>query len=297
MPPLLRHTLQHIQKNFRVGLLTTVIIAFSFFLFDIVLFSNHLAKGFLENLQSSLSFTTYLKETIDPFSLRRLMEDVEKLKEVSPPVIYTSPEEARKKLRDAGIITEDSQLSLRTLPGSLTITPRGPDGREKIEDYLKKSAYGVFLKFPKEKQQTIETKTYERVKLQMKRLQELLTKMIFLLLAFSFMIILVAIFVSLRLGSLTRKGEIGIMKLVGASPTFLELPFLFEAITYSVLGLLFGTVLFLLAPSFGLLPSDEFILNQWKTFSFGNAFLLELLLAVLLGLSSGFLSLRKILSR
>lgn len=290
MPPLLRHTIAHIQRNFRVGLLTTVIIASSFFLFDIVLFSNHLAKGFLGNLQSSLSFTVYLKETIDPFSLRRLMEDVEKLREVSPPVVYTSPEEARKKLRDAGVI-------MQTLPGSLTITPREPDGREKIEAFLQESAYRAFLTLPREKLQTIETKTYERVKSQMKRLQELLTKMIFLLLAFSFVIIIVSIFVSLRVGSLARKGEISIMKLVGASPLFLELPFLFEAVTYSIMGLILGSVLFLLAPSLGLFPVDEFIQTQWKTFSFGNAFLAELLIAIVLGLASGFLSLRKILSR
>lgn len=282
MTPILRHTTGHLLKNWRIGIPAVLIIGFTFLLLNLLLFTNHVGRGFLNIMKGSLSFTVYLKNDIDPFSLQRLMGDLEKLPTVQTPVTYTSPEEVKQRF-PAGT----------DLPGMLTITPKEPKDRDAIEGYLTKSPYRPFLSFPSRQEQTAEGKIYERVTTQIERLQGLIRGVLFSLLTFSFLVIVIGITASLKLGSFSRRKELAIMKLVGASPYFLEFPYLLEAMAYSFLGLLVGTIVFFFIPSLNLLPADMFIREQWESFSLGNVFLFELALALLLGLIAGFLSLQQ----
>lgn len=294
MPPVLRHTATHLLKNWRIGLPTVLVIAFAFLLLNLILFTNHVGKSFLNVMKGSLSFTVYVEETIDPFSLRAVIEYLETLPEVTPPVVYTSPEEARMKFRLQG--NNGNNGTAGNFPGVIMITPKEPDDRVKIEQRIEKSPYRSFISILGGVE-SFEGKTYERVKQQIERLQKLIQSIMIGLLAFSLLVIATVIFASLKLGSFSRRRELAIMKLVGASPYFLELPYLLEAISYSVLGLLIGSVVFLLLPNFGFLPADQFLQNEWRTFSIGQIFILELLLALLLGFLAGSFSIRKIVEK
>ena len=288
MTPTLTHTLEHLRKNWRIGLPVTLVIAFTFLLLNLLLFTNQVGNGFLSIMKGSLSFTVYLKEDIDPFTLKRLIEDLERLPAVSEPVVYTSPEDARQKF--GGRAGVDG-------PGTLVVTPKELGGRDAVESFLLQSPYRPFLSLGINSGETAEGKTYARVTAQIERLQKLIRGVMFTLLGFSSLIIVVVIFVSLKLGSDSRKRELIIMKMVGASPYFLEFPYLLEAMAYSVFGLIFGSLFFLITPLLGFFPADALLQAQWHSFPFASVFLFELLLALLLGFIGGIIGIQTIIRK
>ncbi len=295
MTPTIRHTLEHLRKNWRIGLPVILVIAFAFLLLNLLLFTNQVGNGFLSTMKGSLSFTLYLKEDIDPFTLKRLMEDLERRPDVMQPVVYTSPEEALQKFGNSQgerSLSEDS-----TLPGTLIVTPKEPGKRETIEAFLLQSPYRPFISIAANSGATAEGKTYARVTSQIERLQKLIRGIMLMLLGFASLVIVVVIFVSIKLGSDSRKRELVIMKMVGASPYFLEFPYLLEAMIYSVFGLVSGSILFFLTPVLGFFPTDALLQTQWQAFPFTSIFLFELLLALLLGFIGGIISIQTIIRK
>lgn len=119
------------------------------------------------------------------------------------------------------------------------------------------------------------------------------------LLSSSFLIILVII--SMRIAS--RREEIEVLKLIGATPSFIRAPFLLEGMFYGAVGAFTGwfvaglLVLYALptvASYFGEIPILPTQTSQLLVL-FGVIFAGELALAVLLGVTGGFIALRRYL--
>lgn len=121
----------------------------------------------------------------------------------------------------------------------------------------------------------------------------------------SIIFVLVAIMVilnTIRLTILTRKDEIEIMRLVGASDSFIKMPFVLEGIFYGFLATIFSTILLrigmlILSPMMDKYLGISFSAKMTGLFS-GNFLAiigLELVVGIVIGVGCSLISMRKYL--
>jgi cell division transport system permease protein len=125
-------------------------------------------------------------------------------------------------------------------------------------------------------------------------------------LAFSLFFIFISIMVvfnTIRLAIYSRRDEIDVMKLVGASPSFIRWPFLLEGILYGILATILSSILLYFAFRFLSPFANRYlgdIMNQWggSFMAYFNAHLWEiilwqLLVGILIGLGCSYFAIRK----
>jgi cell division protein FtsX len=85
----------------------------------------------------------------------------------------------------------------------------------------------------------------------------------------------------------TRRHEIAIMRLVGATPAFIRMPFIFEGILYGVFAVMFS-FLFLLLLGKSIQIDNTTLWNYYNNLELWKVFTAELVITVVLGIMSSF---------
>lgn len=184
---------------------------------------------------------------------------------------YVSKENALQIYRDKNK-SDPALLELVTaniLPASLEISTQSPNDLTPIADILKKEPVISEVIVPEDVVQTLTSLT------RIIRLVGLST--VGFLMTFSVLIIIMIIGFKIRL----RRGEIEIMRLLGASPSFIRNPFIFEGIFYGLFGALVAWIV-----SYGLLwyftPFLQGYLGEVKLLPVSPIFMLMLLGGVMI---------------
>lgn len=190
---------------------------------------------------------------------------------------YVSKEEALKKYQEANkdqpLLTE--LVSASILPASLEISTKSPEDLPAIADILAKEPVVEQVFLPKDVIKNLTSvSTIIRI---------VGGSVVGFLLVFSTLVIVMIIGFKIRL----RRTEIEIMRLLGASPSFIRNPFILEGIFYGVAGAILAWVL-----SYGLLwyftPFLQGYLGEVKLLPANPLFMLvllggSLLLAIIVG--------------
>lgn len=115
------------------------------------------------------------------------------------------------------------------------------------------------------------------------------------------MIALLIVFNTIRVTIYTHKEEIGVMRLVGATNSFIRMPFIIESVLYAIVAVVLTIMIMyfifqLSAPYLNtLLDSYGFSLNSYFNQNFIRIFGLELLSAVILTIISSGIAIRRYL--
>lgn len=183
---------------------------------------------------------------------------------------YISKEDALKVYRDKNK-NDPALLELVTaniLPASLEISTQSPDDLSPIAEILKKEPVISEVIVPEDVVQTLTSLTL------IIRVVGLTT--VGFLMVFSLLIIVMIIGFKIRL----KRGEIEIMRLLGASSSFVRNPFILEGIFYGVAGAISAWIV-----SYGLLwyftPFLQGYLGEVKLLPVDPIFMLILLLSVI----------------
>ena len=92
---------------------------------------------------------------------------------------------------------------------------------------------------------------------------------------------------AIQLTIYTRRHEIYIMRLVGATPGFIRLPFLFEGILYGIFAVLLSfLILFILSQNIQVEGSN--LWSYYQNIQLGKIFISELLITLTIGIVSSF---------
>jgi len=301
----IKYGILNIVRNGWLSIGTISIILITLFMINIqtaIVFSNHLL---LKDMQDKINVSVYFKDDTSQEEVFKIKEQIENLPEVKE-VIFISKEEALSQFKEFNKDKEEIQKSLEELAENpfgaiLNIKAHHPDQygaiAEKIEqmDGHDQIKFVNYLKYKS---------VIDNLGQEMKSNQR-----VALLMGMTLSIIAILItFNSIRITIYSHRQEIEIMRLVGASNKYIQLPYIWEGIFYGFVAALVSVPLAYFYLSFisqgsgadSVLPvSNTTYLKEFLSDYFSQniflIFLSHLLLGISLGTVSSFIAIRRYL--
>ena len=256
----------------------------------------------LDQIKDKVDVTIYFNVGASEDKILTLKASLEKLPEVAK-ASYISTEEALKLFRerhssDYPTIQALDEIGENPLGGYLNIKAKEVSQYENISNFLKSDNALVLGSVS-----IIDKVNYHQNKLVIDRLNAIISgaqKLGFLITLLLIIISIIITFNTIRLTIFISKEEIGVMRLVGASKTYIRGPFMIEGAIYGIIATAITLILFLPATFWlGHHMMDFLGLNLYDYYlsNFFQIFAIILLSGIVLGMISSFLAVRKYLNK
>lgn len=251
--------------------------------FFIILFMN--LNHFKKNLSSEIEIHAYLSPGLPERDGLAIKNQLSSLSHVAS-ADYVSSEEALSRLRaDVKNEIDLSGIMQNPLPSYISIKVDDPENIRSVADQIT-SIKGIS-----------DVNYLQKIVDQFVSIYKTLGRLFSGLVIFILICSLIIIHNTIRLGVFSRRNEIEIMQLVGASPAFIRWPFILEGAFYGLMGALIAV--FFLEPSAGALTKKLAVLFPLLPEATGKELLgimlLLLLLGTLVGSSGSYLSVNRYL--
>ncbi|TAL20327.1 ABC transporter permease [Patescibacteria group bacterium] len=287
-------------RNIWLSLVTTSILALALVSVNVLLVFNVLARQAVAAVEDRIDISVYFKENTSDEVVKTVRSYLLTLSSVKS-VEATNREEALEKLRvrhanNPVIASSLATIGENPLGPSLSVKARTPEDYPAVLRALENPAFSS----------SIVEKNYDDHKLVIERIQRISSGVERAAIALSVVFLIIAVLIvfnSIRVAIYTHREEIGIMKLVGASNSFVRLPFVVEGVFFSVFALLLAAAVVLPAVRFAT-PSISSYFESQSVDLFGyyqtNAlfiFGVELIGVVLLTITASAVAVGKYLHR
>ena len=296
-------TFQEGAKNYtRNGWLTVatvVVMTLSLFIVSMTMILGITTNLILDNLRDKINISVSFNSDVPEEDILSIKQGLEKYKEVAS-IQYISREKALSDFiimgdNDPVIAQALDEIGENPLLASLNIKANRPDQYDTIAQALAQASF----------KEDINRINYEKNKTAIERLDSIntVTRKAGLILGIIFISIAFLItFNTIRINMHSRRNEFEIMRLVGASNTYMRMPSVFEGVFYGLTAACV-TLLFLFVSIEALAPltkmADGFVtqgtLLNYYTRHFLEISLAVTLLGVTLGALGGFVAVRKYL--
>ena len=245
----------------------------------------------LEALEHRVNVIAYIREDAPPGKVRDLQNSLQNRSDVLE-VVYVTKDEALARLREHFADRAEllAMVSDNPLPASLEIRARNPESLENIVSLLETKVGPESV--------------LEEVALQediVERLLSLTTATRVAGVAMTVGLAVVSLFIvinTIRIAVYSRRQEIEVMKLVGATDWFVRWPFVFEGMLYGLLASLL--TLLIVVPAY-----DPVVENFWALLSFlpverdpqfvTKLALMTMVVGIALGAAGSYISVRRFL--
>ncbi len=288
------------QNFFRNGWLsvsTIAIMILALLVFEGLILFNVVSKGAIQAIQEKVDISVYFKSNVQEDTILNLKRSMEGLDEVKY-VEYVSQEQALDnfKTRHANEETINrtlEELDTNPLLASLNIKAKDLRRYDSIASYLEKPDF----------QDSVQKITYAQNQVVINRLISLVDNFGrggFALTIFLAFLAAIVTFNTIRLAIFSNSDQIGIMRLVGASNSFIRGPYVVEGLMYGVISALISFIIFI--PLIGFIsPHINSFVPEVNLQNYFNANFLVLLLyqfifGIVLGIVSGIIATRRYLS-
>jgi cell division transport system permease protein len=288
-------------RNGTVSLASVLIMMVTLTVIGFLIFSGAILNTSLDELRNKVDVSVTFVPTANETDVLAIKNSLERLPEVSM-VTYTSREDALQgfKERHAGnqsILSALDELGNNPLGATLNIKSKDPAQYEGIANFLQSdktlSASGVSI---------VDQINYFQNKVAIDKLSGIIhsSRSLGLAITLFFMVVSILIaFNTIRLTIYIARDEISVMRLVGASTTFIQGPFVVVGVIYGLVAGLISLLLFLpITYWLGGVTQNFFIgLNIFSYYihNFIQIFFIIIFSGVLLGAASSFLAIRKYL--
>ncbi len=281
-------------RNKILSLATIVVIAVILFIFNIILAVHTIADQALNTLSQHLDINVDLRGDIEFYDAQNFKKTLEKIPGVQD-VQYRSKEEALDIVAKTHPETVElyKKFSLKNpLPPSLIIRLQKPEVYNDVQNFLKKSEYRSLLANSELNGQNKDSVVLSAVGKNLANMNGFVGQIIFWIVLIFVLGGALVIINAIQLTIYTRRNEISIMRLVGASPGFISMPFIFEGILYSLIAVLLSFLL-LLFLSQSIQIKDSNLWNFYASMNLGKIFLSELGATMILGVASSILAIEQ----
>ncbi len=290
-------------RNSFVSLSAMLVMIVTLFVVGSTIFLSAILTSTLSQLRDKVDINVYFVRTAAEEDILALKAKIETFKEIAPPVVYTSREEALAEFKkrhenDEFTLQSIEELGYNPLGASLNIRAKDPGQYENIAKFLESERKTQIEKGSV----LIDKMNYEQNKGAIDRLSSIINtteRMGFIIILVFIGISILITFNTIRLVIYMSKDEISVMRLVGASTLYIQLPFL---VTSAIYGFLAGVVTLIMFYPITLWLGNAtsnflggFNLFEYYTTNFGQIFLIIMFFGVMIGVISSAFAVRKYL--
>jgi len=242
-------------RNRLLSLATTVIIVLALFIISVFSLAIIVANKAASTLKDKVDLTVYLKDA-DTDDQVSALEDIIKSRPEVKSVNFTSKDQAlaawKQSHADNSDIANVISETDNPLPRSFEIQTTVPEQIETVANFLDNQDYASL----------IQEISYKKTKDIVDRLVKITGFIRTLGLSLSLIFMLVSVLIvynTLRLTIYSRSDEIEIMKLVGASDSYVRAPFMIEGMAYGLLGAIISSIIFYTVYKVTLPPAESYL--------------------------------------
>jgi cell division transport system permease protein len=292
---IIKFSFQDIIRNIWLSIVTIIILVLALFSVNMLLVVKIVGETAVGAIKEKIDINLFLKSTAEENQILALKAKIASMEEVKD-VAYISKAEALENFKknheeNPELLDALRELGQNPLTPSLIIKPKNLNSFDNLINKLNAID-----------DETIESRNFTNYKVMLNKINNITTKVSDAGLVLSAIFILVTLLVvynSVRVAIYTHRREIMIMRLVGASRWFIQMPYLLSSIIYTFIGILIIMAIFY--PFLGLLQPyleaffvgyninilNYFYLNVFKIFG------LEFIGAALINIFTSYLAVRK----
>jgi cell division transport system permease protein len=292
---ILKLSLQDIFRNIWLSIVTVTILILALFSINSLITVQVISQNAIEAVKEKIDINLYLTNTASEEQILSLKSELEKLEQVKT-VNYISKQEALLSFREKNeknpeIIQALRELGKNPLSPTLVIIPSSSEQAPELINILRGYQSNI-----------IESRDFTDNSIILEKINNITDKVnqVGMIIIIVFVVTsLIVVYNSIRVAIYTHKREINIMRLVGASGSFIYMPFIISAIIYSIFSM--GVIMVAFYPFLSLLqPYLEvffvgynidiigyFFSNFWQIFG------IELLLVIVVNVLASLVAVRR----
>lgn len=281
--------LRNFWRNKMLSIATVLVIAVIVFIFNVILVVHFIGNQTLKALSERVDVVIYLQDDVSFYDAQTFLKALKDMEEIRT-ATYTSKEEALEVVAKTHPKTAEflKKFDLKNpLPPSISINLQKPEDYQKVENFLEKGEYKTLLKNYVADGGTGENAILSSVAKNLANMSRFVRQIIFWLVLVFVLGGTLVIMNAIQLTIYMRRQEINIMRLVGATPIFMRLPFIFEGVLYACSAIM-TSFLFLLLLSKNIQIENSTLWNYYNALEIGKVFWVELAITSVLGVISSF---------
>ena len=236
----IKFSVQDFYRNIWLSAVTIIIIVLALFSVNMLLTVKVIGDTAVLAIKDKIDVSLFIDSEASEDSVLALKATISSLSQVDS-ITYISKAEALEEFKEKNknnpeLLESLKQLGKNPLTPTLVIKPKNIDNLDELIANLNKIEDPI-----------IESRNFTNYKLMLSKINGITDKVseAGILLSFIFVFItLLVVYNSVRVAIYTHKTEIAVMKLVGASNTFVYLPYIFSALIYTIVSLLFIILIF-----------------------------------------------------
>lgn len=236
---ILKNTFTDIWRHRLESSATIILMAIIIFIFNIIISIQNAGESIIRTLNNKVDIIVYIADDIDFSEIDNLIEELRAFPEVKE-VKYTDKESALKEILKAFPEQQNpfEKYGLENrLPANLQIVTDSPKAHPKIISFLYEGKYSYLLKNVENNREN------QMIAQKLISITDAIQKILFgIITAFfigGFLVIMNGIYLAIH----SRRIEIYIMKLVGASYTYIKAPFILQGVLYGAIAALLSILL------------------------------------------------------
>lgn len=276
-------------RNKFLSMATIVVMAVILFIFNIILAVQHISNQALQSLSEHVDIVIDLHDDVDYFSAQKLtvaLEQIPGVKEVQ----FTSKEDALEiaSKTHPEIAEQIQKFNIpNPLPPSISVTTSAPEDHEAVKAVLRNNEYRTLLRTNEIEGSSGEELILSSVARNLQNIGTFVRQIIFWIVLVFILGGTLIIVNAIQITIYSRRQEIHIMRLVGATPSFIRLPYVFEAFLYALfaVGLSF-VILGAISQSINLDGTN--LWDYYSNLNLSRVFITELGITMVLAIVSSF---------
>jgi len=237
--------LKNFWRNKFLSFATIIVMAIIIVIFNIILAIQFIGNQALQSLSERVDIVIYLQDDTSFYDANQLTAELKDIKGVKQ-VQYTSKEEALEIVAKTHPKTAEflTKFNLENpLPPSISITTESADDHVKVQEVLSQDKFKNMMQNYVSEGSTGESVILSSVATNLQNISKFVRQIIFWV-VFVFILGGTLIIVNaIQLTIYSRRQEIHVMRLVGATPGFIRLPFIFEGLLYAIIAVLLSFVM------------------------------------------------------
>lgn len=272
-------------RNKVLSVATILVIAIILFIFNIILTIQFIGNQALEAISERVDIVIYLNDDTELYEVKNLMNDLEDIQGVKQ-VKFTSKDEALEIVSKTHPKTASflKKFNLRNpLPPSISIITEKAEDHLAIQNLLQKDEYQKLLQNIVTEGASGESVILSNVAENLFNISNFVKQIIFWMVLVFVLGGTLVIVNAIQLTIYTRRQEIGIMRLVGATLNFIRLPYIFEGMLYGFFAVLLSFfILFMLSNTIHIESSNLF--TYLEEIDLRRLFIVEMLITLSLSI-------------